>query len=59
MDKLKERAMLREVQRLQRAGKMPTLDQLCAAVLETRKEFAVKIRRARREARQAFVPKSN
>lgn len=59
MDTLKERALLREVQRLQKAGKMPTLQELCAAVLETRKEFAVKIRRARREARKAFVPKSN
>lgn len=53
MDKLTERAMLREVQRLQRAGKMPTLDQLCRAVLEVRKEYATRIRRARREAREA------
>ena len=51
MDKLKERAMLREVQRLQRTGKMPTLQELTEAILETRREFRWKILRARREAR--------
>lgn len=47
--KNKEREYLRTVARLKAAGKMPTLSELSAAVLETRKKFAVKIRRARRE----------
>lgn len=50
MHKLKERALLREAERLIKAGKMPTLQELCKAVLETRKEYRGKILRARREA---------
>lgn len=55
MDKLKERAMLREVQRLQKAGKLPSLEEVCRVVLETRREYVPKIRRARREARGKAV----
>jgi len=36
--------------RLIREGKMPTLQQLTAAVLEARRKYANQIRRARREA---------
>lgn len=46
-----ERKMLAEVRRLQRAGRMPTLEQWCAAVLEVRKEYRLQILRARREAK--------
>jgi hypothetical protein len=52
VDKSKERALQREAERLLKSGKMPTLDELCAAVLETRKKYATKIRRARREAKR-------
>lgn len=48
MKALTEEQLKREAERLIRAKRMPTLDELCKAVLETRKEFAVKIRRARR-----------
>lgn len=59
MDKLKERALRLEAERLIREGKMPTLDDLCRVILETKKEYANKIRRARREAHGTFVPKPN
>jgi hypothetical protein len=45
----REKAYLRQIARLKAAGKLPTLSELSAAVLETHKKFAVKIRRARRE----------
>jgi len=38
--------------RKEAAGKMPSLEEMCQAVLEARKKYAVKIRRARREARE-------
>ena len=44
--------MKREAERLIHEGKMPTLEQLCAAVIEARKRYAVKIRSARREAQE-------
>jgi len=50
MDKSKERVLQREAERLIKLGKMPTLDELCSAVLISRKKYATKIRRARREA---------
>jgi hypothetical protein len=45
-----EEQMRREVERLIKTGKMPTLEELSAAVLEARKKYAPQIRRARREA---------
>jgi hypothetical protein len=48
---LYEPALQRKVERLIREGKMPSLEDVCAAILETRRDFATKIRRARREAR--------
>jgi hypothetical protein len=38
-----------EVQRLHAAGKLPKLEELLAAVAETRKEYAPKILKAREE----------
>jgi hypothetical protein len=49
VDKPTDERMRREIQRLMKAGKMPTLDQLSAAVLEARRKLANKIRRAQRE----------
>lgn len=48
---LNEKELRREAERLIKAGKMPSLEELCAAVLEARKKYANQIRRARREAR--------
>ena len=39
-------------ERLLKAEKMPSLEKLCEAVLQTRIKYAVKIRRARREVRE-------
>jgi len=44
-----EEQMRREVERLIRTCKMPTLEELSAAVLEARKKYENKIRRACRE----------
>jgi len=55
VDKKEERALQREVERLIKSGKMPTFDELCAAVLESRKNYANQIRRARREALRETV----
>ena len=55
MKKLTEKQLQREAERLIREGKMPSLETLCATVLETRKKYANQIRRARREARKEFV----
>jgi hypothetical protein len=46
-----EEELQREAERLIRTGQMPMLDELCAAVLEARKKYAIQIRRARRETR--------
>jgi hypothetical protein len=51
MNKREERVFAREIERLRRKGTMPTLDELCAAVLDARKKYMLKIRRARREAK--------
>lgn len=51
MDKLTQKRLQREAARLIKSGKMPSLEELCAAVLEARKKYANQIRRARREAR--------
>lgn len=55
MDKRKEAALRREAARLVREDKMPSLEGFCQAILETQREFATKIRRARREAREKVV----
>ena len=55
MDKPTQKPLQREAARIIREGKMPSLEEVCAVVLETRKEYRLKIVRARREARGAFV----
>jgi hypothetical protein len=55
VDKPTQKRLQREAARLIREGKMPSLEEVCAAVLETRKEYRLKILRARREARGAFA----
>jgi hypothetical protein len=46
-----EEQLRREAQKLIAAGKMPTLEELCRVVLESRMKYTLKIRRARREGR--------
>ena len=46
---MNEKQMQREIEKLQREGRMPTLRELSNAVLEARREYMLKIRRARRE----------
>lgn len=46
-----EEQMRKEAERLIKAGKIPTLDELTRAILSTRREYANKIRRARREGK--------
>jgi hypothetical protein len=53
--KLTEKQLQREAAKLIREGRMPSLETLCAAVLEARKKYANQIRRARREARKEVV----
>jgi hypothetical protein len=48
---LSPEAMRRALGKLVEEGKLPSLEELCAAVLETRKKYAPRIRRARREYR--------
>jgi vacuolar-type H+-ATPase subunit H len=48
---MNEQQMREEAERLIKSGKMPSLEEVCAAVLEARKKYANQIRRARREAR--------
>lgn len=55
MKKLTEKQLQREAAKLIREGRMPSLETLCAAVLEARKKYANQIRRARREARKEVV----
>ena len=55
----REQAYLRQIARLKAAGKMPTLSELTQAILQTRTEYAAKIRRARREARENIAVKIN
>lgn len=52
VEPLSEEAMRRQLAKLVEEGKLPSLGDLCAAVLESRKKYANRIRRARREARQ-------
>jgi len=50
MDKRKEHAFAREIERLRRRNALPSLSEVCEAVLESRRTFANKIRRSRRES---------
>jgi hypothetical protein len=51
MKTMTEEQLRREAQKLIAAGKMPTLEELCRVVLESRMKYANQIRRARREGR--------
>ena len=55
MDKPTQKRLQREAERLIRAGKMPSLEEVFTAVLEARKKYANQIQRARREARERVV----
>jgi hypothetical protein len=55
VDKLTQKRLQQEAARLIREGKMPLLEEVCAAVLEAQKKYANQIRRARREARERAV----
>jgi hypothetical protein len=46
---MNEQQLRKEAERLIKAGKMPTLGELTQAILSTRRDYASKIRRARRE----------
>ena len=48
---MSEEELRREAEWLIKAGKMPTLDELTRTILSTRREYANKIRRARREGK--------
>jgi|HubBroStandDraft_2_1064218.scaffolds.fasta_scaffold00513_14 hypothetical protein len=52
---LSEGELRAEAERLVRDGRMPSLADLSQAVLESRKVYAIKIRRARREARRKIA----
>jgi hypothetical protein len=52
MRPMNEQQLRKEAERLIKTGKMPSLEELCEAVLKTRIKYAVKIRRARRETRE-------
>ena len=56
MKKMTKAQLEAEAARLIATGKMPSLEELCAAVLETRKKYASKIRRARREGGREKQP---
>ncbi len=49
---LSKRQLRAEAERLLRDGEMPSLSELSQAVLESRKNYAIEIRRARREAQR-------
>lgn len=55
MKKLTEKQLQAQAAKLIREYKMPSLETLCEAILETRKKYANQIRRARREARKEVV----
>lgn len=55
VEPLSERELRSEAERPVRSGKMPSLAELSQALLESRKVYAVKVRRARREAREKKV----
>jgi len=55
MKKLNQEQLQREVDRLIKSGKMPSLEEVAAAALAVRMKYATKIRRARRIAREKVV----
>ena len=50
VEPLSEDAMRRQLKKLVKEGKLPSLEDLCAAVLESRQKYRLKILRAKREA---------
>jgi len=50
VDPLSEDAIRRQLKKLVKEGTLPSLEDLCAAVLESRRKYRLKILRARREA---------
>ena len=50
VEPLSEESMRRQLAKLVEEGKLPSLEDLCAAVLESRRKYRLKILRARREA---------
>jgi hypothetical protein len=52
MRPITEKQLREEAERLISTGKMPSLEKLSQAVLETRMKFVMKVRRARREAQR-------
>jgi hypothetical protein len=52
---MNEEQLRKEAERLIKSGKMPSLESLCEAILETRRMYSNRIRRARREARETVV----
>jgi len=55
VEPLSEQALRRRLKKLVKAGKLPSLEELSAAVLESRKKYANKIRRARRDAERRIA----
>jgi hypothetical protein len=50
-----EQQLRKRAEKLLREGRMPSLAELSQTVLEARKKYGLKIRRARREAREVVV----
>jgi len=55
VEPLSEEATRRQVAKLVKEGTLPSLEELSAAVLESRMKYANKIRRARREAERKIA----
>ena len=55
---MNEQQLRQRAAKLIATGKMPSLAELSAAVLSTRREYANKIRRARREEKEMNLRKS-
>jgi hypothetical protein len=51
MKQMTEAQLRREAKKLIASGRMPSLEELCRAVLESRMKYTLKIRRARREGK--------
>jgi hypothetical protein len=52
---LNEKELAKEAARLLKAGRMPSPEELGRVMVEIRREYANKIRRARREGRKGVV----
>ena len=55
VEPLSPEAMRRELGKLVEEGKLPSLEDLCAAVLESRRKYRLRILRARREKAEGKV----